>query len=135
MKMSFKKISKLVGMLLLAGVIVQGCSDVAGPGDGVSSTVAGCSDGLNGDGGGFGGDDLECTTSGSSVLKASNKSYDAGTVEYEIVGDNLIVTYVPADGVAISETHLWVGVDINDMSASGNGAPLFFLLKNLLTIH
>lgn len=73
------------------------------------------------------GDDEECVVVdgfGSSVLKASNSSHNAGSVDYKIEGGNLIVTYNAATGVSIHETHLWVGTNLSGMPSAGRGQPV-----------
>ena len=122
----------LLSFVAIFAFAFTACNDVAGP-DNLNETIT--SSEIDRDanlffGGGpmpepdpgFGGDAV-CTTSGSSILKASNNSYNAGTVEYVIEDDNLIVTYIAADGVGINETHLWVGVDLDDMPSAGRGQP------------
>ena len=102
------------------------CSDVAGPDNASDITSSVFQDEYNIRGASSGGlseQELVCSTTGSSILKASKKSYNAGSVEYKIEDGNLIVTYVPAEGVTISEVHLWVGTDIEQMPSAGNGAP------------
>ncbi len=122
----------LLSLVLIAALSFTACNDIVSPGENsdlISEGVSGQSNfnlpGFDGDNTepGFDGDNVICTTSGFSILKASNRSYNAGTVEYTVEEGNLIVTYLPAPGVTISEVHLWVGMDLDDMPAAGNGAP------------
>lgn len=118
-----KKTTLFLFTVLLTGTIFTACSDIAGPNNDEDISqrflrppeqpVDPVSD-----------DECIPEISGSSTLKASNSSYDAGSVDYKIEDDNLIVTYVAAGGVGIFETHLWVGMDLSDMPSAGRGQPV-----------
>lgn len=132
----------LLSFVAIFAFAFTACNDVAGPNDSVSDLLsdsinhdANYGEPINGDGpidddddNGVGGDgDLigegDVCAEGSAVLKAGRTGHFAGTVSYYIEEGTLFVTYTAADGVTINETHLWVGTDISDMPAAGNGAP------------
>ncbi len=61
-------------------------------------------------------------TGGSQTLWAG-QHIDAGTVDVEIAGDRLVVTYNTANGWSLDEVHLWVGLDTADMPQNNKGNP------------
>ena len=150
--MKAKKMTRQLALLafsaLLSTFMFNACSDVAGPGQSESEIISqetgqlmdnrgngnGNSNRGNNNGNNNNNNQTDetssseiftevCYAGGSAELKASNSSHHAGTVDFSIEDGQLIVVYNAADGVTISETHLWAGTDIKDMPSAGNGAP------------
>lgn len=112
-------------LTLFVALVFTSCSDVAGPGSesltksedynseqnlnlGISSTTISAN---------------SCINETSVTLKASKRSIDAGTLTYSMDAYSISVTYSANSGWGISETHLWVGNNLIEMPAAGNGAP------------
>ncbi|WP_234567430.1 hypothetical protein [Rhodohalobacter sp. 614A] len=115
MESSNKRIGSFISALVLVVVFAQGCSDVMGPNNADSRLNA---------------DNYEnaalaetCVSETSVILKAGRNSIEAGTVTYSIDDENVYVTYYANNGWGITETHLWVGTDLNDLPTAGNNAP------------
>ena len=53
----------------------------------------------------------------------AGRHIEAGTVEVEVVDDNLVVTYNTIDDWGLYEIHLWAGVDVADMPQTRRGNP------------
>ena len=67
------------------------------------------------------------TESGASMAchtLFAGQTIDAGSVCFEVVGDNLDVTYITTGGWELEEAHLWVGSYIVDMPQTRKGNPI-----------
>jgi hypothetical protein len=53
----------------------------------------------------------------------AGQNIDAGTVCFEVVGEDLVVTYTTTGGWELVETHAWAGDVYADMPQSRNGNP------------
>jgi len=124
-KQSNKYLSFPILAVMIIGLIFTSCSDVVGPNNESSVLSEDYNSEQN-----FTLSTLSTTISSGScidestaTLKASRKSVDAGTLTYSMDGLNITVTYSANTGWGISETHVWVGNDLENMPAAGNGAP------------
>jgi hypothetical protein len=58
-----------------------------------------------------------------SVELLAGQTILAGTVNVEVVGENLEVTFATTDGWELTEAHLWAGDDLADMPQTKKGNP------------
>lgn len=66
------------------------------------------------------------TSDGSAVQTTTfyaGQTIDAGNVSFEVVGDDLVISYLPEGGWDLVETHLWIGDDLANMPQTRQGNP------------
>lgn len=114
MKKSIKKLTAFLGMLLLATFIIHGCSDVSDPYGSDIMFVDGIGS-ANVDIGGGSVNDI-CVDETITELTYSPKKKYGGDISYEVTDTEVIVTYLPREGWGITETHLLVTVNENELS-------------------
>lgn len=59
----------------------------------------------------------------SSFSLLAGQDIPAGTVDVEVVGDNLIVTYNTSNGFELNEVHFFIGETLSDMPQTKTGSP------------
>lgn len=99
MKTTIRKITNILGMLVLTAALIQGCSDISDPyGDSnlSYSELEGMSLAQT------------CTDGGSEEFKTKKYGKYIGDVSYEVDEDYVYVTVTPLDGWGITELDLYV---------------------------
>lgn len=114
MKTGFKNITRLVGVLLLTAVIVQGCSDVADSNKENSSVL---SEEIEIDA------NVQFYMDGVSSIYYGRDRTKLGRVSYERVGDNIEFTFETEEAWPFSEIHIWVGNNKMEYPQNKKGIP------------
>lgn len=107
MKTNIRRITNILSLLVLATVLIQGCSDISDP-HGDSNLLSENYEGIS--------LAQTCVDETTTELTYSPWKKYGGDISYEIDDENVIVTYIPREGWGITETHLLVTTDEGELS-------------------
>lgn len=124
MKTSIKKITKLFGLVLLATVIIHGCSDISDPYASSDVLSENYDEAQN-----YGMkydktiSSISCESETSTELTYSPWKKHGGDISYQVTETGIDITFIPKDGWGITETHLLVTINENELTSIPGQMP------------